>query len=1507
MKKTMWTALLAAGLAMVQAHAATVAEDVFDAADGYTAGETINGLGGGTGWTGPWTVDLSSGESNAQRYLMLGGGLAYTDGSADLAASGGMLQLVARGSGKALLRRGFPEQTGEVWFSFLAVMTTDSNWNWTIGLEGPDEGEQLALQNYSGNSVYRLNVNGTTATANGVNPFDDTGDGVDAHLVVGKITGAGSGSANGTVEVWINPTDLTDPASGAMATASVVGETIPSLAGFFFDKGAAPEGFMDEIRIGASASDVVPTSGGGGGTDPDPDPGPDPDAYVEVYDFSAPETDSIADLEGMGWDFSADQGTGEVAELKRGLQPFAKGLIVGGDTAETPRIEYTFGPWEEGAIDFHGYTRSSYSQARVALYNESGEQLFSFFLKAPDKQEVEAGSGGIGETVIPNGGTNDLINNVLGYSRYEVKWDGTGVTWSWTHYNINGEVNYEDLDNTATFQVDGTPATLVLTTAKHDHEQRQFGISDLRLSDSMNGLQAPDPADDPPERRDVVITTNAGDGADTFVQAEKTLDRGGRGYLASQRYSEVGADDKALRQIYLRFDLSALEDLAAVERAGLELVISHVGIPVLSHEFTIYGLNDDATGQLWDELDTPFEEGGPIPPGSSLDYVNDNNINAETTAVLGTVEWGGRVGEMVEFSSAEMVDFLKSDTDGLVTLILQWTEAVVYDGTDDDRLQFASRENEESGMSPPTLAIDIEGMVDDGLTDEEREAFAQLRVDLADFYAGSASETMVEEHRANLNADGSFSDIAYGDSQSYETHLARLTGMARMYVSDNDSLGGDAALLADLANSLDWWLTEDYIDWNWWWTYIGYPGRLAPIAAAAGPALETEYPAVFDKLVAYYTRVYDHMQVNPHGGGANLADMSYNALIGAILEQDANKMETIREIGFEPVLQVLPSTTNADGLREDGSIYSHGPQLYNATYGHELLNSSLNGIALLRDSIWDLGDDSIPFVEKILLEGARYMTYGNWFDFNTMGRAVSRRNSHIQGRDFLNDIELLLDLNPDRVDELEKLHDKIRYDGFRSSAKTVGVRSFWYTDFLTKQTMDFYTSVRMVSSRTEYNESGNGEGLKHRYFGDGVNFVLVDGAEYDSIQPLWNYERLPGITAEQDGTVQPESDWGVRGRADYAGSVNDGSSAVAAMRLDHDGLTGWKSWFLFDEVVVALGSGIAAPSAGQPVYTTLNQSIANTDATYSQLSAEVDLSPGQSAELNGAAWVWQDNIGYIIPEGNDSALVDVATVSGSWADLGTAGDVTVEDDVFTLALDHGANPSGARYSYMILPDYRKDDTAAFAAAPTVDILANTGEVQAVRDSISGKIGIAFLQAGAEVELPDGTMVSSDVPGVALLHADMGVWTVHAADPRHTGTEMILTIDKTLEGEPTAPDGNGGTRLTIPLPQGDLQGAPVKVTATDPSHPAAEWASYFGDLVMATETGVFESEHFGFFYTPAWPWVWSYSASDYWYIVDGIPMENGMFAFSLGNGRWLYTNRDLFPWHYRYQDGDWFSF
>lgn len=791
------------------------------------------------------------------------------------------------------------------------------------------------------------------------------------------------------------------------------------------------------------------------------------------------------------------------------------------------------------------------------------------------------------------------------------------------------------------------------------------------------------------------------------------------------------------------------------------------------------------------------------------------------------------------------------------------------------------------------------------LGEAESAGFQTIQSRMFSKYIGNGQESTVNNALSRLEATGAFSDLGYTTTGHYETHIARLVQMANAYHDDGTSMAGDADLLGHLARSLDWWLVRDYINPNWWWTYIGFPKRLAPLISTMGDVLEAQYPAVYAKLLAYYDRVFDYLLVNPRGGGANLADMSYYALLGAVSEMDVTKLDRLMKDGFGPTVQVLPSSSQADGLRVDGTIYSHGPQLYNGAYGLELLKSSLSAIELLRGTPWDLGGEAIPYVEKILIDGLAKMSYGDWLDFNAMGRGVSRSGSHRKANEFLGQIDALLALEPDNPVALRNLRDEIRYGGSREGTLLTGVDSFWYSDFLSYRRPAFYTSVRMISSRTKYNEKGNGEGFKHRYFGDGINFVLVKGNEYDSIQPLWNYERLPGLTAEQDGSVNPSINWGDWGRDSYAGSVNDGESAVAAMRLDHDRVKGWKSWFLFGDRIVALGSGIDAPMSSAPIFTTINQKMATSErmARVSELGVESQIGLNQQATLENASWVWEGDIGYVIPDGNDLVKLDLSQTSGSWRDIGTGSTSPLQGNVFTLLLDHGARPSNAGYHYTILPGTSIEETAAYAADPNVEVIANTDQLHAVHDKESGKSGVAFLADGGSVSLPDGIEIGSDRAVLLLVEHYLGVYCFTVADPQHALATVTLRVNRQLEGAGVRPVDATDSEIVISLPTGDFKGSPASHIFIDPAVPGARLSLHLGRM-QSLGSNLYESAVFGKVVDLDGDWFWSHDLQRFLLPAEAMDAPAGMRWYSPQDDSWLFTDACIFPWFFDYKQRSW---
>lgn len=68
--------------------------------------------------------------------------------------------------------------------------------------------------------------------------------------------------------------------------------------------------------------------------------------------------------------------------------------------------------------------------------------------------------------------------------------------------------------------------------------------------------------------------------------------------------------------------------------------------------------------------------------------------------------------------------------------------------------------------------------------------------------------------------------------------------------------------------------------------------------------------------------------------------------------------------------------------------------------------------------------------------------------------------------------------------------------------------------------------VRMVSTRTARCEYGNGENLKTYFMSDGCTNIVTEGNEYANIFPVWNWTRIPGVTAPQVPQIPlAASDW----------------------------------------------------------------------------------------------------------------------------------------------------------------------------------------------------------------------------------------------------------------------------------------------------------------------------------------------------------------------------------------------
>ncbi|HKJ91058.1 MAG TPA: polysaccharide lyase family 8 super-sandwich domain-containing protein, partial [Oceanipulchritudo sp.] len=633
--------------------------------------------------------------------------------------------------------------------------------------------------------------------------------------------------------------------------------------------------------------------------------------------------------------------------------------------------------------------------------------------------------------------------------------------------------------------------------------------------------------------------------------------------------------------------------------------------------------------------------------------------------------------------------------------------------------------------------------------------------------------------------------------------------------------------------------------------------------------------------------------------------------IGAVVDRRASKLTSIVEDSFEKVLKVIPYGDNSDGIRVDQTIFSHGPQLYNATYGREFLNSSIRAIDLLKGTPWDQGEEAIALVENQLLGGIRNMSYGNWMDYNTMGRAISRPGSDQLAVGFTSIIKTLLELEPANPGQLEALLTRIEEDSVTVHESAKGIHPYYYGDFITRHGEGYYTSVRMVSERTSYNETGNGEGLKNAHFGDGVNLTLVHGDEYDRMSVLWDYEQLPGITAENNGTETKSNTWADMAKSPYAGSAVRNGKAVSAMGLDHDDVLGWKSWFMLDEGVVALGSTIRSPEGSRrttpwmPVLTTVNFTKFEDSVSYGTTDEQSGtLTEGEGTNLEGQNWLWHRDIGYLILEEANIAEAEVEPRSGNWSEIGTSSG-NVEGLAFKLYFDHGAEPEDGGYAYMTLPNTDQTRTQALAENPPIEILRRDEGVHAVKARSDGSVLAAFFTGGETLDLGTSGSVTVDEPILMLIEKTAGLYEITVSDPRKELPSVTLTMAGELEGDNAVYDPSAGaTTLEVELPSGDRTGFSVTQNLKDLGDPAAEWGSYFQDISYSNEEMDFFSERFGWFNGEDWPWVWSFEYERFWFVSGESHGGDLMIWWDPDQEVWVFTNTIFYPWYYNFSSQDW---
>ncbi len=669
-------------------------------------------------------------------------------------------------------------------------------------------------------------------------------------------------------------------------------------------------------------------------------------------------------------------------------------------------------------------------------------------------------------------------------------------------------------------------------------------------------------------------------------------------------------------------------------------------------------------------------------------------------------------------------------------------------------------------------------------------------------YLARTSEAL--DYVASQQPDGSWTDVNYADRTSsangatWSAYVAlyRMLALAHAYRDPKAAGFEDPSVLAAVERALVHWDSVDPGNNNWWETEIGESIAMGRISIFLGDVLAPDALAVSLK--------HNTGKLDPVG--ANGAWRTTNYLFEAVATHDFANITT----GFATMVQTVAVDDSGavnEAVQPDASFWAHGAQLYSEGYGMALFTMVAMWADVARGTSLSFTRAQLDTVAFYIIDGTRWMIreeFGMLYLLYRPAKTIDGVTSYAS--EFLDPLDRMARTDALYATDYRELAANIR--GTTAGNGETGDKYFWRSEFLSHLRDDYGIFTALNSSRTvgsEYRSTLRKDvGNEVVWAKAGATAIQVTNEEYTALGAAFDWYHYPGVTAP----YVKETTLGTAGRStnggSFTGGVSDGRYSAAVHTLDRASTQAQKSFFFFDDEMVALGAGIRSTSAAE-IHTTVNQ----VDAKGNAAVDGEKVAPGMAAKvIDDASWAYNDKVGYVFPDAG-AVTVSNTTQTGSYY-----GEESQSHDAFTLYLNHGVAPTDAGYEYIVLPAATADETKAYASAPAVSILRNDTTVQAVRHAGLKRTMATFFRAGS-LDLGGGRTLAVSKPSIVLLDESGATPVVSISNPSQPG----LLVDVTLSRA------GSSTRGTFVLGSGASLGKTVTAALTaDDSEGSAYTAS-----------------------------------------------------------------------------------
>ncbi|HHY0283814.1 TPA: polysaccharide lyase 8 family protein [Staphylococcus aureus] len=573
---------------------------------------------------------------------------------------------------------------------------------------------------------------------------------------------------------------------------------------------------------------------------------------------------------------------------------------------------------------------------------------------------------------------------------------------------------------------------------------------------------------------------------------------------------------------------------------------------------------------------------------------------------------------------------------------------------------------------------------------------------------------------------------------------------------------------------------------NWWDYEIGTPRALTNTLILLQEDFTDEekkkYTAPIKTFAPDSDKILSSVGKSEPAKGGNLVDISKVKLLESIIEEDKDMMKKSID-SFNTVFTYAQNSATGkerNGFYKDGSYIDHQDVPYTGAYGVVLLEGISQMMPMIKETPFNDSNQNDTTLKSWIDDGFMPLIYkGEMMDLSR-GRAISRENetSHSASATVMKSLLRLSDTMDKSTkakykkivktsvesDSSYKQTDYLSSYSDISKMKSLMEDSTISTNGLTQQLkiyndmdrvtyhnkgLDFAFGLSMTSKNVARYESINGENLKGWHTGAGMSYLYNSDVKHyrDNFWATADMKRLAGTTT-LDNEKPKSTDVKKSSKTFVGGTKFDDQHASIGMDFENQDktLTAKKSYFILNDKIVFLGTGIKSTDSSKNPVTTIENRKAN---DYKLYKDDTQTTNSDNQETNSlfleSTNSTQNNIGYHFL--NESKItVKKESHTGKWSDINKSQkDIQKTDEYYEVTQKHSNTDS--KYAYVLYPGLSKDVFKSKASKVTV--VKQEDDFHVVKDNESVWAGINYSDSAKTFEI-NNTKVEVKAKGMFIL-------------------------------------------------------------------------------------------------------------------------------------------------------------